>query len=213
MRIQPSLDIQEKFFDSLLELLEPQTHSVTFCNPNLPRVASSFWSTKQAAASTLAWDCSMTGEPPRYMLRGAAFSRSAAQLPMCSPPAQLHLPRCAGKEGASTSAAAASAATDQAAMAEAAAQQAVAQQAAEQPAASKAKAVEGEEDDDDDENETCGFCRFMKGGGCRTAFTVSRCMSRCWLCRHGWLSTLCTPDLQREVHTVSKVHLPIHQLM
>lgn len=26
---------------------------------------------------------------------------------------------------------------------------------------------------DDDEQETCGFCRFMKAGGCRQAFIVS----------------------------------------
>ncbi len=28
------------------------------------------------------------------------------------------------------------------------------------------------EDDDDDDDETCGFCRFMKAGGCKTEFTV-----------------------------------------
>jgi hypothetical protein len=32
----------------------------------------------------------------------------------------------------------------------------------------------GEVDDDNaDDNESCGFCRFMKGGGCRAAFVVS----------------------------------------
>jgi hypothetical protein len=30
-----------------------------------------------------------------------------------------------------------------------------------------------EEVEDDDENETCGFCIFMKGGGCRKEFIVS----------------------------------------
>ena len=35
--------------------------------------------------------------------------------------------------------------------------------------------------EDDDEDETCGFCKFMKAGGCRKAFTVSlklTCMCR-----------------------------------
>jgi hypothetical protein len=35
----------------------------------------------------------------------------------------------------------------------------------------------GEEDEEDDANETCGFCRFMKGGGCRVAFIVSAASS------------------------------------
>ena len=30
-----------------------------------------------------------------------------------------------------------------------------------------------DKDEDDDENETCGFCKFMKSGGCRQAFIVS----------------------------------------
>lgn len=68
----------------------------------------------------------------------------------------------------------AAAAPDQAAAAaEAAAQQAVAAQAAEQPASSTPAAATDEEEDEDDENQTCGFCRFMKGGGCRQAFVVS----------------------------------------
>lgn len=29
-----------------------------------------------------------------------------------------------------------------------------------------------DEDDEDDEDETCGFCIFMKAGGCRKSFTV-----------------------------------------
>ena len=77
----------------------------------------------------------------------------------------------AGKE-ASSAPASAGAASEQAA-AEAAAQQAAAQQAAEQPDSKAAPATGAEDDDEDDENETCGFCRFMKGGGCRSAFVVS----------------------------------------
>ena len=30
-----------------------------------------------------------------------------------------------------------------------------------------------DDDDDDDDEETCGFCKYMKGGGCRDAFVVS----------------------------------------
>ena len=29
-----------------------------------------------------------------------------------------------------------------------------------------------DEEDDDDDDETCGFCRFMKAGGCKAEFTV-----------------------------------------
>ncbi len=38
------------------------------------------------------------------------------------------------------------------------------------PEAAGTLAAAGEEEEDDDE--TCGFCRFMKGGGCRAAFTA-----------------------------------------
>lgn len=35
------------------------------------------------------------------------------------------------------------------------------------------------QEDDDEENETCGFCKFMKGGGCRDAFVAwSGCVDR-----------------------------------
>ena len=44
------------------------------------------------------------------------------------------------------------------------------QQQAEQPASTTA---EPKAEEDEDADETCGFCRFMKGGGCRAAFTVS----------------------------------------
>ena len=27
-------------------------------------------------------------------------------------------------------------------------------------------------EEDDDEEETCGFCKFMKGGGCKSPFVV-----------------------------------------
>jgi hypothetical protein len=34
-------------------------------------------------------------------------------------------------------------------------------------------------DDDDDDDETCGFCKFMKKGGCREAFNNwSKCVDR-----------------------------------
>ena len=39
----------------------------------------------------------------------------------------------------------------------------------EQPAAAAVAA----DDDADGDDETCGFCKFMKGGACRAAFTVS----------------------------------------
>ena len=39
-------------------------------------------------------------------------------------------------------------------------------------------AAEQEADEDDDSKETCGFCRFMKGGGCRSAFIVSAKLRR-----------------------------------
>ena len=48
---------------------------------------------------------------------------------------------------------------------------------------SAAAATEEEEDDEDDSKETCGFCRFMKGGGCRVAFTVRSC----WAAAAYWL--------------------------
>jgi len=69
----------------------------------------------------------------------------------------------AGAGAASTPAAAAEQASQQAANAE---------QPAERPAGSSEAAAD-EDGEDDDSNETCGFCRFMKGGGCRTAFIVS----------------------------------------
>lgn len=98
----------------------------------------------------------------------------------------------AGKEAGSAPAAAVGAAAEQAA--EAAAQQAVAQQAAEQPDSQAAAAAAGgkEEEDEDDENETCGFCRFMKGGGCKAAFTVSAAQGG-WpaLPRHGQVVCAC----------------------
>lgn len=35
------------------------------------------------------------------------------------------------------------------------------------------------DDDDEDADETCGFCKFMKGGGCREAFNNwSECVDR-----------------------------------
>lgn len=80
----------------------------------------------------------------------------------------LHcVPTGAGKEAPAADAPAA-AATEQAAAAAAAAEQ-----AGDKQPASPAAAAE-EEDDEDDEKETCGFCRFMKAGGCRSAFIVSR---------------------------------------
>ncbi len=30
----------------------------------------------------------------------------------------------------------------------------------------------GDAGDEDDDDETCGFCRFMKAGGCKKEFTV-----------------------------------------
>lgn len=59
----------------------------------------------------------------------------------------------------------------------------MAAQAAEQPTSSAPAAGEAEDDDEDDEQETCGFCRFMKGGGCRDAFVVS--------CGRGWAGWCC----------------------
>ena len=38
----------------------------------------------------------------------------------------------------------------------------------------EAPQAEKSEAGEDDENETCGFCIFMKGGGCKDAFTVSK---------------------------------------
>lgn len=55
-----------------------------------------------------------------------------------------------------------------------AAQAATDEQPGEQQQSVTRDAAEDVEDDEDDANETCGFCRFMKGGGCRTAFVVSR---------------------------------------
>ncbi len=43
------------------------------------------------------------------------------------------------------------------------------QQQPQNPPESDADADEG-----DEEEETCGFCIFMKGGGCKEAFTVRR---------------------------------------
>jgi mitochondrial intermembrane space import and assembly protein 40 len=36
----------------------------------------------------------------------------------------------------------------------------------------EADAVEETDKDDDEEDETCGFCIFMKGGGCKETFNV-----------------------------------------
>ena len=48
-----------------------------------------------------------------------------------------------------------------------------------EPAAAQGgSGAEEEEDDDDDENETCGFCIFMKGGGCKQAFNASAAARR-----------------------------------
>ena len=33
----------------------------------------------------------------------------------------------------------------------------------------------GEDEEEEEEEETCGFCIFMKGGGCKQAFTVRFC--------------------------------------
>lgn len=33
--------------------------------------------------------------------------------------------------------------------------------------------ADNDEDDEEDVNDTCGFCQFMRGGGCRRAFNVS----------------------------------------
>lgn len=43
-----------------------------------------------------------------------------------------------------------------------------------EPVQDESEARQGDDgnNDDDDENETCGFCIFMKGGGCRQAFNV-----------------------------------------
>lgn len=79
---------------------------------------------------------------------------------------------CAGKGSEAMDQAAPAATAAATAAEQAAAQAATAQQPGEQPPASSPNAVEDDEDDDD-ENETCGFCRFMKGGGCRSAFIVS----------------------------------------
>ena len=56
-----------------------------------------------------------------------------------------------------------------------AAQQLAAPQPPEQPATLAKAAAAGidEDDDEDDSKETCGFCKFMKGGGCRKEFIVS----------------------------------------
>lgn len=37
--------------------------------------------------------------------------------------------------------------------------------------------------EEEEEEETCGFCIFMKGGGCKDAFEVGalRCVERAWL--------------------------------
>ncbi|KAL4445830.1 hypothetical protein ABPG77_009029 [Micractinium sp. CCAP 211/92] len=83
---------------------------------------------------------------------------------------------CAGKGSEAKDQAAATPATT--AAEQAAAQATTAQQPGEQPQASSANAVDDDEDDDD-ENETCGFCRFMKGGGCRSAFiSWSKCVDK-----------------------------------
>ena len=37
------------------------------------------------------------------------------------------------------------------------------------------RSAEKTQDDEDDENETCGFCKYMKGGPCREPFTVRLC--------------------------------------
>ena len=56
-----------------------------------------------------------------------------------------------------------------------AAQEPAALEPLEQPATLAQAAAAGieEDDDEDDSKETCGFCKFMKGGGCRKEFIVS----------------------------------------
>lgn len=79
-----------------------------------------------------------------------------------------------GKEPGTNEQAAATAAEQAAAQAAAAAEQ-----PAEQPQAGSSGAAEEDDDDEDDANETCGFCRFMKGGGCRSAFiSWSKCVDK-----------------------------------
>lgn len=51
------------------------------------------------------------------------------------------------------------------------------QQGHEEPGQSKDTPFEEEQLEDDDENETCGFCIFMKGGGCKKEFIVSNVWS------------------------------------
>lgn len=61
----------------------------------------------------------------------------------------------------------------------AAEQQAAAQPPAEQPGSSAIPSEQDENDDEEDPKETCGFCRFMKGGGCRSAFIAwSDCVDK-----------------------------------
>lgn len=57
--------------------------------------------------------------------------------------------------------------------------------------AQAAEKLATEEGDGDDSNEACGFCRFMKGGGCRAAFMV-RVRVFCLRACLGWRLLPCT---------------------
>lgn len=47
-----------------------------------------------------------------------------------------------------------------------------------------AGAESGQAVEDEDDDETCGFCRFMKAGGCKDEFNVRRSCLKCaeWSC-------------------------------
>lgn len=63
------------------------------------------------------------------------------------------------------------------------------QQQAEQPTSTAAVG----DAEDEDADETCGFCRFMKGGGCRSAFTVGRTEGRGAAAALSCFSVACHP--------------------
>jgi hypothetical protein len=51
------------------------------------------------------------------------------------------------------------------------------------PAEQRPNAAAAAQEDDDDDDETCGFCIFMKGGGCKDVFKVCFSFDNALLCR------------------------------
>lgn len=55
-----------------------------------------------------------------------------------------------------------------------------------------------EEDDEEEDDEQCGFCIFMKGGGCKKEFVVSACFNICFLPLSKALHAFGVLDFSRE---------------